>query len=201
MQQRAGDRQPLPLSAGEALAAFADARLVSLREHRDELVRMRRARRGLDLGQRRVGTAVRDVVRDRVVEEHGVLRDQADVAAQRPQRHVADVEVVDEDGPVGHVVEARQQVDERRLARAAEADDGDDLAGIDPERDAVEHRPPFAVGVGEADVPELDAAHGTRQRNGPGPIGDLGVRVEQLEDALSGRHRLLQGRIHAAEAA
>ena len=80
----------------------------------------------------RAGRAVGDVARDGVVEQHRLLRHDADLRAQRRERHVADVDAVDEDGPAGHVVEPRNQVDQRRLSRAAQPDDRDHLPGARP---------------------------------------------------------------------
>jgi hypothetical protein len=115
LQQRAGDRQPLPLAARQALAALADPRLVAVGQRRDELVRVRGAGRRLDPLARGARRPVADVAGDGVVEQHRVLRDHADLRPQRGDRHVADVDAVDEDGAAGDVVEARDQVDQRVL--------------------------------------------------------------------------------------
>ena len=57
--------------------------------------------------------------------------------------------------PLVGIVEPRQQLDERRLAAAVRADDGDRLAGSHFEVDAVQH---LLVGmVVEVDVLERDA--------------------------------------------
>ena len=160
LEQRARNRQPLPLAAGEPLSPLADHRVVAVGQRRHEVVRVRRTRRGLDRLRRRVRRPVGDVGGDRVVEEHGLLRHDADLRAQRRQRHVADVHAVDENRPARDVVEPRQQVDQRRLAGAAAADDGDHLAGLDVERHAAQDAR-LAVLVAEADVAELD-----RRRNG-----------------------------------
>ena len=90
---------------------------------------------------RRVRRAVRDVGGDRVVEQHRLLRHERDLLAQRPQRHVADVDAVDEDRALRDVVEPRNQIDERRLARAAQADERDDLPGPHRERHVSQHEP------------------------------------------------------------
>ena len=75
------------------------------------------------------GLAIGDVVFDRVVEQHGVLRDDADGGAQGLLLHVADVLAVDQDAAAGHVVEAEQQARDGGLAGAGRADDGERLAG------------------------------------------------------------------------
>ena len=49
--------------------------------------------------------------------------------AQAVLRHVRDVLAVDQDAALLEVVEAQQQVDERRLAGAGAADQADLLAG------------------------------------------------------------------------
>ncbi len=81
-----------------------------------------------------IGPAVEDVVADRAVQQRGVLRHQADLAAQRILRDVGDVLPVDEDAAALDVVEAQQQVDQRRLAGARAADQPDLLAGRDGQR-------------------------------------------------------------------
>ena len=62
----------------ELEAALADHGVVALGRGGDEVVDVRRARRRLDLGAARAGAAVGDVVFDRVVEQHRVLRHDAD---------------------------------------------------------------------------------------------------------------------------
>ena len=74
------------------------------------------------------------------------------------------------DGAARHVVEPRQQVDERRLAGAAAADDRDHLAGAHRERHAAQGAAAVAVVVAEADVLELDRAGERRQRRGARPL-------------------------------
>ena len=58
----------------------------------------------------------------RVVEQHGVLRHDADGRAQARLGDVADVLPVERDAPAVHVVEAEQQPRQRGLARPAVPD-------------------------------------------------------------------------------
>src|SRR5262245_58295522 len=72
LEDRARDRDPLALAAGELDAALADLRRVALAllpvlELEDELVRVGELRRGDDLGLGRLRAAVADVVADRAV--------------------------------------------------------------------------------------------------------------------------------------
>ena len=85
----------------------------------------------IDLVLAGVGAAVADVVADRAVEERGVLGHHADLLAERLLGDRGDVLAVDQDAPALEVVEAEEQVDERRLARAGAADDADLLARPD----------------------------------------------------------------------
>ena len=94
-------------------------------------MRVREARRALDLGLDRVGPAVGDVVADRAVQERGVLRHHGDLPPQRILRHAGDVLAVDQDAPALEVVQAQQQRGDRGLAGAARADEPDLLAGRD----------------------------------------------------------------------
>ena len=119
-------------------------RVVAVRQRGDEIVRGGVARGVLDLGVRGAGAAERDVGADGVVEERRFLRDERDRAAQRSDRDVAHVLAVDAHGAVGHVVEARQQVEDGGFAGARGADEGDGFAGLDGEAHVLE-RGRFAV--------------------------------------------------------
>jgi len=68
---------------------------------------------------------------------------------------LADVRAVDADRAGVHVVEPRDEFDERALARAGRADEADRLAGFDVEGHAREHL--LGVVVAEVDVVERDA--------------------------------------------
>ena len=86
-EERAGDRDPLALAARERQAALADQRLVAVGEALDEAVRLRAARRGLDLLARRVGVRVGDVLGHRGGEQEAVVGDEGDLRAQRAHVH------------------------------------------------------------------------------------------------------------------
>ena len=115
-------------------------------------------------GWRRPVAAVADVVADGVVEQHGVLRDDADRRAQAGLRDLGDVLAVDGDAPRGRVVEAIEQAADGRLAGARRADDGAAGARRDVEVDALQDLPLRLVA--EAHVLEPDVAVGDAQRLG-----------------------------------
>ncbi len=81
---------------GQLQAALAHPRVVPVRQAQDEVMHLRQPRRLLDLGLAGAGPAIGDVVADRVVEQHGVLRHHADRRAQAVLRHVADILPVDQ---------------------------------------------------------------------------------------------------------
>ncbi len=94
--ERSRDRQTLALPARERHAALADLRLISLRQPRDELVRLRVTRGLFDLGQRRVRTRVGDVFGDARREQEGVVADDRNGGAHRAHRHLAHVGAVEQ---------------------------------------------------------------------------------------------------------
>ena len=89
--------------------------------------------------------------------------------------------------PSRGVVEARQQLDERRLARARVTDQRDGLAGGDAEVDAVQHL--GALAVVEVHAAELDGALDLRQRPGALGVAQLGRGVHHVEDLVERRAR------------
>lgn len=114
-------------------AALADHRFVAVGQAQDEVVDMGQLRRPLDFLDRGAGTAIGDVVEDRVVEQDGVLRDDTDGGAQRRLRDGRDVLAVDQDAARVRIVEAEQQPADGRFSGAAGADDGDRAPGRDRE--------------------------------------------------------------------
>ena len=166
-------------------------------------VDVRRARRALHRRAVGAGAAVGDVVFDGVVEEHRVLRDDADRLAQALLGDAADVLAVDRDAPGVDVVEAKEQARQRALARARRPDHGDRLAGRDLEAHAVQD---LAVAVvAEADIVEANRAAGRPARRRDDErrrvrrVGDLAVLAEQREHLLQVDQRLLDLAVDHAE--
>ena len=159
LEDRARDRDALPLPAREPHAALAEERVVALRQRAQELVGLGRARRGLDLGVARVGPAVADVLARRRAEQHRVLRHEADQPAHvaRDRARAMSTPSIST-RPVGRIVEAQQQLERRALAGARRPDERDGLAGLDRHREVVERRALGARRIAEPHVLELDAA-------------------------------------------
>ena len=100
--KHARDRDALALTARQLHPPLADVRAVALApvqvlQAADEIVRVRACGRLRRLRLAGVGTAIEDVVAHRAVQQRGILRHDADLAAQAVLRDVRDVLVVDED--------------------------------------------------------------------------------------------------------
>ena len=188
LEQRAGDRDALPLPTRQRVAPFADDGVVAVVELGDEVVGLGCAGGGNDLVECGVGSAVGDVVAHRGREEERLVEDQADVVPEAGQRVAVDRHAVDQDLAVVDVVEAGQQAGDRRLAAAGAADDRDRLTRFDREIEIAQYR--FAaflgsatigrrcVRVGEGDAPELDATLGVGQLDRVGWVVDRDRLVE-----------------------
>ena len=204
-QQRPGDRQALALAARQQDPALADHRVVTLRQQRDELVRIGVARRRLDLVARGVGLAEPQILFDGAVEQVGVLVDDGDHPAERFGIERFDVVTADLDRAALRVEEAQQQPRNRRFAGAARPDDADLLAGGDGEGQPVMGGAAPA-GIGEPDVLESDGREErpADRRLAGRLLGDQRFGGEQRIDAGSGRlpeHPLMQHRAQIAQRA
>ena len=95
-----------------------------------------------------------DVLADGAAEQGGLLQHDADLRAQRIERHIAQVVPVDGDAAFGRIVEARQQVDDGGLAGAGGAEQRNRLAGLGFKGDILQHRV-AAAEIAEGHVLEL----------------------------------------------
>ncbi len=78
-------------------------------------------------------TAHRDILRRSKVVAHEVLKNDADIAAQYTQVVFAQIHAIEQDAAFVRIVETRQKFDERRLAGAVFAHQGQHLAGFERE--------------------------------------------------------------------
>ena len=204
-QQRPRDCQALALPARQQNSALADHRVVTLRQLRDELVRIGVARRRLDLVARGVGLAETQILFDGAVEQVGVLVDDGDHPAERFGIERLDVVPADLDRAALRVEEAQQQPRNRRLPGAARPDDADLFAGGDGEGQ------PVMGGAAPARIGEPDVLEGNGREEQPADrwlarrlLGNQGFGGEQRIDAGRGRlpeHPLMQHRAQIAQRA
>ena len=163
VHDRPRDREPLALAARDVRAALRDARVELALHLLDEVAALRDLERLPELVVGRLLAPEAQVRRDGAGEQERTLRHEADALPEVVEVGLAHVDAADLDRAAGHVEQARDERDERRLARAGRADDRDGLAASRPEGDAREHRR-LGAGVGELDVVEARPcrARGTR---------------------------------------
>ncbi|ERJ36121.1 hypothetical protein L810_0924 [Burkholderia sp. AU4i] len=199
-QQRAGNREALALAARQHEPAFADARRITVRQRRDEIVRVGRTRGGDHVRVARVGAAEPQVVGDAAVEQRRILRDDRDHLAHLAGIERPHVAAADADRAALRIVLAQQQAHDGRFARAARPDDGDRLAFANREAQR-RMRVGATPRIREADGVECDlrpqALHARR-------IGGRRVapRIEQRVDRIRRRladHPLMQYRTQVAQ--
>jgi hypothetical protein len=156
----------------------------------------RGARSGHDVGLAGARLAVGDVVFDGVVEQHRILRHDADRVAQRLLRHVAQVLAVDGDAAAVDVVEAEQQARHGRLAEPL----CPTTAVVVPAGmvKSTSNRIWRFVLVAEVHVRNAPARHCV-QRLRIGVIGHFAVLVQQREQALHVGQALLDFAVDHAE--
>ena len=109
-----------------------------------------------DLVVGRVGPGVADVVGHRAGEEERRLRHDAQLPPVVGQVEGADVVPVDQDLAALELVEARDQLAKRRLARAGVPDERERLPGGNRQVEVAQDR--LLIGVAEVDIAELDLA-------------------------------------------
>ena len=181
---RPGDRQPLPLAARQQPAALPDPRVVPVGEIVDEPCASAARAAGTISSLRGVGPSPADVVGDRAVEDQRLLQHGGDVAAQVGEATSRRSCAVESDAPPVGVVEAQQQLGERRLARPAGPDHGDLLARGDRAATPVSDGRVDA-GVGERDVLDARARRARgRTRRGVDGVDHRRLLVEDLDDPL-----------------
>src|SRR5205085_8870967 len=103
----------------------------------------------------RVRPGIEQVLADRGMEEERVLKDHANLPAQRFERQVANVEAVQPDGAKLRIVEPGQEVGDRGLAGAGRADQCGQLPWLDLEGHVRQGRA-VARTVAKRDLIELD---------------------------------------------
>ena len=193
-QHRAGDRHALLLTARESVTPLADDRVIAVGQRRDQGVDAGGARRVLDLLVGRLGTGEAQVVADAGVEEVRLLGDHADGGRQRGQRRVAHVDAVDRHPALLGLVEPRDQISERGLARPGLPDDRRPRARRYVEVDVAQRPRVLRAGaVAEGDVLEADLAQDLvgPQLDRMLGLDDVHRQIEVLEDAVKqGQRRL-----------
>ncbi len=197
LQKRARNADPLLFAARKLQPALAHGGLVAFRQRDDEVVDLRRLRRFHDLGKGRVGLAVGDVVADRVVEQNGVLRHHANRSVQARLRHRAQVLPVDPNRPAVHIVEAKQQPPDGRLARPGRPHQRHRLPRSRVKRQPLQDRPRGIVA--EGDILEHDPPTADLQVRRAGRVRHFGGLFEQAKHLVHIDQRLPDLAVDRAE--
>jgi hypothetical protein len=215
LEQQPGQGHALLLAAGQPVAAVAGHGVETRRQRGDQIpdpsgpARLDQFRLG------GTGSGVGQVGPDRVVEQVGVLRDDADRVVQRLQGHVPHVMPVDPHGAGGDVVQPGHEVSDRGLPGSGRADQRGELSGRSTKAHLVQDQrvagglrrgqcDRFQRGqrdlaggrVAEADVIELDLRcaaaaprFGSGKRTGPGTGRNRRLQVQHLEHAIKAHER------------
>ena len=188
LEEHSGNRHALLLSSGQKRGLGVE----SLREGRHLVEEVSLLGSHEHFCVSGVRLAVLDVLLDAAVEDMVLLEHETDVLAKEVSVVVAKVDSVELDGSAVRLVELVQEVDDGRLAGAAEAHECRDLAAVDMHIDVVQGL--VAVGVGEVDTADDEVALDLLGLVAAGGLY-LGVGVENVEVALG----VDEGVVHIVE--
>ena len=164
----------------------------------------------LDAAPVRALFTARNVLRDGAGEQQIALHDIADLGAVIILVDHAHVVPVDEDLAVRGRIKADQQFRQRRLARAAAADDGDEFSPADIDADVFQHIGRVVAAIAEVHVLELHVAAQVGQHDAAGRVAGLLFRFDvehvaetfhrdaRVRQPAPQRHQPHQRRQHAA---
>ena len=152
--ERTSQRNALPLAAGQVDPVFVAARQHGIEGR--ELFGAGRFERLPDNVVRRASWS--DVVADRQFEADEVLEHRGDPRTPGLEIEVPHVDSVDLNGALLRVVQAAEQLGDRRLAGAVLTDDGEGPSGRNRKLEAIEYR--RSAGIRKPHVMEADAMSG-----------------------------------------
>ena len=118
-QHRPRNCDPLSLAARKADPAFAARSLVTLRQRKKEFVNLGGPRGRFDLRIRGPGPAHPDVFPHRRVKQEVLLKNDAGLAAIRIEVALAKIHTIYHHGALVRIIETKQQIQDRALARSA----------------------------------------------------------------------------------
>ncbi len=180
-EDRARNGDALFLTAGQLEPPFADLGVEAVRQTGDKGVQVGQTQHLVNRLLARLGIPVGNVVAQRVVEQHGVLWDHADVATQAGLAQPADIVAADPDHAGVHVVETEDQASKRGFAGAAGTDHRNGLPGGDLQAHALKNR--AAAVVTEMHVFEGDGGRCSGQIHGRLRVLDLRLDIREPKHA------------------
>ncbi len=181
-QEGPRDGEQLLLPLGDVGGVVVHDGLVAVGQGVDEMVGSRRPGGRLHLLIGGPLPAVGDVLPDGAAEQPRVLEDHPEQPAKAAAGHLPGVHPVDGDAPPVDLVEAQQQVDQRRLAGPVRPDDGHGLSRRHLQVEVLDER---GLGqVAEGDIVQRDVPLGGADDGRGARVGLLLRLVEYLEDPL-----------------
>ena len=190
LQHGPGNGHQLLLPLGNVHAVLGQQGVVALGQPLDHAVDVGGLGRFDHLFPGCAGVPVGDIVVNRAVEQPCILQHHRKRAPQAGTGHMVDGLAVDDDRPGLGVIEAHEQVDQRGLARAGGADDGDHAARSGGQVHVPQNEPVRVVA--EVQVLDVHLALPHVQRLCFRQVGGLLRLVHQLEDPLRRGQRRLQ---------
>lgn len=153
----------IPLRTGRNIPTRRNHRraISHLRKRHDEVMRIRHLGRSMHVILAGRLATEQDVLSDGGLKQHGLLADHADVLPQPGEIVLADFRAIDKHSSCLVVVESLQELYAGRFARTRRADDGNCLAVLHVEGEAVEHTHLRSRRVREVNVGELNIANET----------------------------------------
>ena len=130
-QEGPRDCQQLLLTLRNIAGIAVDHRLIAVIQRPDEVIDMCCLRRRDDFLIRRIQPSVTKVLHHRSVKQPGILKHHAKQRTQIRPPVIADILTIHIDRTAVQLIEAHQQLNNRRLAGACRTDDRHALAGID----------------------------------------------------------------------
>ncbi len=129
-QQGPRNGKALALASAELGSSFSDDGIVRLRQARNKIFCHRVSRGFLNFFERRIGTAIPEVIHDGSVEQECLLGNDADLRPERLDGEIANVLTVDADGPRRYFLKPRNEIGKRRFARSTWANQRYDFASL-----------------------------------------------------------------------
>ena len=126
--RRSRDIKKLPLALAQVRAVALKNGVIALWKPHDKGMGRCHLRRLNDLFIGGIQSSVTDVFHDRPRKQMGVLKNHGDMAAQLVPLNMADINAVDGDGPALDIVEAVDEVRDRRLSGSCGTHEGDLLS-------------------------------------------------------------------------
>ena len=185
-QNRPCNRNALALTARQTHTPIAQVGIKTLRQLADELLRISRFSGSVHVFQAGVWAAIADVLDHGTGKNHRLLGHDGHALTQGVQVHLVDRHPVQHDAARLRVVKAHQQIEQSGFARAARADHGHGLTGMDLACQLVQCPGVGTRGVMKANRFQLQGRAALRPGRLLWLVGDLQVRlgVQQLHQAL-----------------